>query len=64
MSNVTRLQPVQAEYAPTSDHLWTRRASRFFRYMWMLGDTGNAQSWRGCNAAGSKEAHAIHVGAL
>ena len=25
---------------------------------------GNAQSWRGCNAAGSKEAHAIHVGAL
>ena len=37
MSNVTRLQPVQAEYAPNSDHLWTRRASRFFRDMWMQG---------------------------
>ena len=37
MSNVTRLQPVQAEYAPTSDHPWTGRASRFSRDMWMLG---------------------------
>ena len=37
MSNVTRLQPLQAEYAPNSDHPWTRRASRFFRDMWMLG---------------------------